>query len=205
MDGKNRRLAKLSLQGDWDCSRAGGDGLGASRPDSSSVVRTGPIAPAPEARVRVGRGISDSSARPFFRGLGVGELTGGSLTAAVSEMVSLVLLRRDTLRSLVFPSAASAPAIRICSSVGSLESVFLGRDRRLVSAGVGDLVCSVCSGGGGAGLSAIGLVSRARITSCARISPTMKKTHSNTLGSPSRIKRQLNKYNSLASFSWKNC
>src|SRR5205807_8063747 len=55
-------------------------------------------------------------------------------------------------------SAASAPAIRICSRVGSADVDLLPRDLGLVRSGVGDSE-GVCSGGGAACLGASGFVS----------------------------------------------
>ena len=94
--------------------------------------------------------------------------------AGASEPDSLVLLDSggDRLSRL---SAASAPASRICSTVGPVD--FFVRDLGLV-----------VSGGGDSSLGAPGFFSRATITSCAWTCPTRTRPHNNTLNNPLRIK-----------------
>ena len=77
--------------------------------------------------------------------------------------------------------------MRICSSVGSPDVDFLPRDLGL--AGVADSV-GVCSGGGAACLGGSGFVSRATITSCARIAPTKTKLQNSTVKNRLGIKRR---------------
>ena len=105
--------------------------------------------------------------------------------AGASEPDSLVLLDsgRDRLSPL---SAASAPASRICSTVGPVD--FFVRDLGLVVSGGGDSE-GVCSEGGGASsLGASGFFSRATITSCAWTCPTRTRPQNNTLNNPLSIK-----------------
>jgi hypothetical protein len=80
---------------------------------------------------------------------------------------------------LLSRSAASAPAIRICSSVGSADVDFL-RDLGFVCSGVADSE-GVCSGGGAACLGVSGFVSRATITSCACVWPKRMKVQRSTI------------------------
>jgi hypothetical protein len=121
----------------------------------------------------------------LFAGLAVSETTGVGV-GAVSES------NRPDLRvcaglGLFRRSAASAPAIRISSSVGTSDLGFLPRDLGL--AGVADSV-GVCSGGGAACLGASGFVSRATITSCACIGPAKTTLQSSTVKSHFDIKRR---------------
>ena len=105
--------------------------------------------------------------------------------AGASEPDSLVLLDSggDRLSRL---SAASAPASRICSTVGPVD--FFVRDLGLVVSGGGDSE-GVCSEGGGASsLGASGFFSRATITSCAWTCPTRTRPQNNTLNNPLSIK-----------------
>jgi len=104
--------------------------------------------------------------------------------AGASEPDSLVLLDsgRDRLSRL---SAASAPASRICSTVGPVD--FFVRDLGLVVSGGGDSE-GVCSEGGGSSLGASGFFSRATITSCAWTCPTRTRPQNNTLNDPLSIK-----------------
>jgi hypothetical protein len=105
--------------------------------------------------------------------------------AGTSEPDSLVLLDSgpDRLSRL---SAASAPASRICSTVGPVD--FFARALGLVVSGCGDSE-GVCSEGGGASsLGACGFFSRATITSCAWTCPTRTRPQNNTLNNPLSIK-----------------
>lgn len=105
--------------------------------------------------------------------------------AAASKPDSLVLSDSEGDR-LPCLSAASAPASRICSSVGPVD--FFVRALGLVVSGVGDSE-GVCSEGGGA--SSLGgsvFFSRATITSCAWTCPTRTRPQNNTLNNPLSIK-----------------
>ena len=105
--------------------------------------------------------------------------------AGASEPDSLVLLdsEGDRLSRL---SAASAPASRICSTVGPVD--FFVRDLGWVVSG-GGASEGVCSEGGGASsLGASGFFSRATITSCAWTRPTRTRPQNNTLNNPLSIK-----------------
>jgi hypothetical protein len=120
----------------------------------------------------------------FLAGLGVSNAAGlGVGAASESGWADLVVWEGLGLFSR---SAASAPAIRICSSVGA---DFLARDLGLVCSGVADSE-GVCSGGGDACLGASGFVSRVTITSCACIGPTRTKLSSSTPKSLHSIKRR---------------
>jgi len=103
----------------------------------------------------------------FLAGLGVSGAAGFGVGAG-SESDWPDLFVCDEL-GLFNRSAARAPAIRICSSVGSADADFL-RDLGLGRSGSGVADSEgVCSGGGAACLGASGFVSRATITSCARV------------------------------------
>ena len=131
-----------------------------------NVGRTAPLASGFVVRELGRRDVLVCSDRvSLFAGLGVSGTTRLGVGAA-SESDWPDLLVCDGL-GLFSRSAASAPAIRICSSVGSADVDFLLRDLGLVCSGVGDST-GVCSGDGAACLGASGLVSRATITSCAR-------------------------------------
>jgi hypothetical protein len=81
-------------------------------------------------------------------------------------------------------SAARAPAVRICSSVGSADVDLLLRDLGLVRSGSGVADSEgVCSGGGAACLGASGFFSRATITSCACVWPTKIRLQNSMLKS----------------------
>jgi hypothetical protein len=168
-----------------------GVALGCSLPDSINVDRTAPIASGFAVRELGRRDVLVCSERiSFFAGLGVSG-TAGLGVGAASESDPLVLVVCGGL-GLVSRSAASAPAIRICSSVGSADVDFLPRDLGLARSGVGDSD-GVCSGGDGAAcLGASGFVSRATITSCAWVWPSRIKLKSNTLKNPVGIKRRAN-------------
>src|SRR5437762_12299580 len=89
-----------------------------------------------------------SSARAsFFAGLGVAVILGVSATERCSSD-ALVVAAGGGL-GLSSRSAASAPAFRICSSVGVVEFDFFSRGFRFVGGGgaVGDSDW-ICSGGG---------------------------------------------------------
>jgi hypothetical protein len=124
----------------------------------------------------------------FFTGLGVSGAAGlGAGAASESDWPDLFVC--DGL-GLFSRSAARAPAFRICSSVGSADVDFL-RDLGLArcDSGVADSE-GVCSGGGAACLGASGFVSRATITSCARVWPTRMKLQSSTMKNPLGINRR---------------
>ena len=105
--------------------------------------------------------------------------------AGASEPDSLVLLDSggDRLSRL---SAASAPASRICSTVGPVD--FFVRDLGLVVSSAGDSEGACSEGGGASSLGGSGFFSRATITSCAWTCPTRTRPHNNTLNNPLRIK-----------------
>src|SRR5438132_266325 len=89
-----------------------------------------------------------SSARAsFFMGLGVAVIVGISATAGCSSD-ALVLATGGGV-GLSNRSAASAPALRICSRVSAVEVDFFSRDFRFggSGAGVGDSDW-ICSGAG---------------------------------------------------------
>ncbi len=133
-----------------------------------NVGRTAPTGSAFAGR-EVGRcdllGCSDGVSL-FFDGLGVSSTTGFDVGAA-SESDWSDLFFCEGL-GLSRRSAARAPAIRICSSVGSADVDFLLRGLGLDGSGVGDSE-GLCSGGGVVCLEASGFVSRATITSCASV------------------------------------
>ena len=118
------------------------------------VGRTGPI---PSSFVPRGLGVRDalfcSTWVSRFTGVGVVE-TAGLGAAAVSERDVPFLVGCETDRSFR-PSAATAPAARICSSVGATD--FFSRGLGLVRTGAADSegVCSdsedgaACSGASG--------------------------------------------------------
>ena len=118
--------------------------LGSSLPLSIILGRMGPIvsgfAPV-ELELREGR---VSSARAsFFTGLGVAVILGVSATERCSSEAAGGGL------GLSSRSAASAPAFRICSSVGVVELDLFSRDFRFVGSGGGGVGDSdwICSGG----------------------------------------------------------
>ena len=105
--------------------------------------------------------------------------------AAASEPDSLVLLDSEGDR-LPRLSAASAPASRICSRVGSVD--FFVRDFGLVVSDGGDSEEACSEGGDASSLEASGFFSRATITSCAWTCPTRTRPQNNTLNIPLSIK-----------------
>ena len=139
------------------CAFAGGVALGSCLPDSIIVGRTAPNGSGFVLRGFDRRGTLVCPVRgSFLSGLGVAETVGNS-AALGSESGPPVLAGCG---ELVFSnrSAASAPAIRICSAVSVVESDFFSRDLDLVSAGVGDSD-GVCSEDGAACLGASGFFS----------------------------------------------
>ena len=150
-----------------------------------NVGRTAPVASVFAARDPGGREIRFWSGRvSLFVGLAVSETIGLGI-GAPSDSDWPDLLVCDGL-GLFSRSAARAPAIRICSSVGSADVGFLCRDLGLVRSGVADSE-GVCSGDGVACFGASRFVSRATITSCACVRPTRIKLQSSTLKSALRI------------------
>jgi hypothetical protein len=125
----------------------------------------------------------------FFACLAVSETTGlGVGAASDSDWPDLFVCEGLGLFSR---SAASAPAIRICSSVGAADVDFLLRDLGLGRSGSGVADSEgVCSRGGAACLGASGFVSRATITSCACVGLTRIKLQSSTLKNPLGIKHR---------------
>ena len=120
-----------------------GVGLGASRPDSNSVGRIGPIPSMEVPRDLEGRGeLRCSTGVCLFNGLGV-SATVGFWIGALSTSGSRVFVDGEPDR-LFDPSAARAPASRISSSVSVAGADFFSRDFSLRGAGVGDseVTCS---------------------------------------------------------------
>jgi hypothetical protein len=148
----------------------GGDGLGASLPDS---IIEGRIGPSPSGFVLAGfEGGDDrlcSIGVSLFTGLGVSATTGlGNGAVAVSGWRVFF----ETDRSFN-PSAARSPAVRISSSVSVAEADFFSRDLDLRDAGVG-VSEEIRSEGWivGVGTGASCFFSRGTITSCACTFPT---------------------------------
>ena len=156
-----------------------------------SVDRTAPLGSgfvAPELGRRDVLGCSERVS--LLDGLGVSKTFGLGVGAA-SDSDRPDLLVRDGL-GLFNRSAARAPAVRISSSVGSADVDFLARDLglgRSDSAGVA-VSEGVSSGGGAFCLGGSGLVSRATITSCARVWPRSITLESNTMKNPLRMNRR---------------
>jgi hypothetical protein len=162
-----------------------GVALGSCLPDSSIVGRTAPIVSGFRVRERGGRGVLVCPARvSFLIGLAVPETVGVSV-AAGSESDPRLPAACGGFR-FSRRSAASAPAIRICSAVGVADVDLFSRDLGLVRAGGGDSE-EVSSGDAAACLGASGLVSRPTITSCAWISPTRRTLQSSALDNPFSI------------------
>ncbi len=180
--------SEASDQGTGVCALGEGEALGCSLPDSINVGRTAPPGSGFAVRELRRRDVLVCSERgSVFAGLGVSGAAGVAVGAAAdSDWPDLLVC--DEL-GLFSRSAASAPAIRICSSVGSADVDLLPRDLGLVRSGVGDSE-GVCSGGGAACLGASGFVSRATITSCACVWPARIKLQSSTLKSPLSINRR---------------
>jgi hypothetical protein len=170
------------------CPFGEGEALGCSLLDSINVGRTAPIASGFAVRELGGREVLVCSERvSLFAGLGVSGTAGlGVGAASESDWPDLFLCEGLGLFSR---SAASAPAIRICSSVGTADVDFLLRDLGLAWLGVADSEDD-CSGGGAACLGASGFVSRATITSCACVWPTRTKLQSSTMKNPVGINRR---------------
>jgi hypothetical protein len=119
------------------CAFAEGVALGSCLPDSIIVGRIAPAASGFVVRGFGRRGTLVCSVRgSFLSGLGVAETVGNS-AALGSESGPPVL---SGCGELLFSnrSAASAPAIRICSAVSVVEPDFFSRDLGLVRAGVDD-------------------------------------------------------------------
>src|SRR5437764_7568560 len=182
-------VEQFSHYGAGVCRFGKGVLLGSDLPDSIKVDRTAPDASG-FAVCELGRrdALVCSERDSFFAGLGVSGTTGLGIGAA-SESDWPDFLACDGL-GLLSRSAASAPAIRICSSVGSADLDFL-RDLGLVCSGSGVADSEgVCSGGGAACLGASGFVSRATITSCACVWPTRMRPQSSIMKNPLRINRR---------------
>jgi hypothetical protein len=111
--------------------------------------------------------------------------TAGLGAAAGSERDPPALVGCETDLSFC-PSAASAPAARICSSVGAAD--FFSRGLDLRGAGVSDSE-GTCSEGCGACLGGSLFFSRATITSCACICPARTKLQSSAQKNPFSIKK----------------
>jgi hypothetical protein len=177
----------LSDQGAGVCPFGEGVVLGSDLPDSINVGRTAPVASGFVGRELGRRDVLVSSERvSLFAGLGVSG-TAGFGVGAVSESDWPDLFLCEGL-GLLSRSAASAPAIRICSSVGTADVDFLVRDLGLAGSGVADSE-EVCSGGGVACLGTSGFVSRATITSCACVWLTRMKLQSSIVKKPVGINR----------------
>jgi len=139
------------------CAFAGGVALGSCLPDSIIVGRIAPIASGFVVRGLSRRGTLVCPVRgSFLTGFGVAETVGNS-GALGSESDPPVLAGCGELR-FSNRSAASAPAIRICSAVSVVEPDFFSRDLGLVIVGVGDSD-GVCSEDGAACLGASGFFS----------------------------------------------
>ncbi len=150
----------------------GGEGVGASRPDSIIVGRIGPI-PSMLVPRDLGRDeLFSSTGVSLFTGLCV-SATGRLGAGALSTSGSRVVVDCETDRSFG-PSAARSPAARISSSVSLAGTDFFSRDLGLRGAGVVDSegssseACGVCLGRSE-------FFSRATITSCACIFPMRTK------------------------------
>ena len=130
----------------------------------------GRIGPIPSSLLPRGFEVRDallcSTGVSFFTGLGLSGTVGvGAGALSESDPPALVDCGRGRLSCA---SAARAPAMRICSSVGTAEADFFWRDLGLAPSGAGDSG-GLCSEDGVACLGASGFVSRATITSCAWI------------------------------------
>ena len=160
---------------------------GSDLPDSINVGRTTPAASGFAAREFGRRDVFVCSERvSLLTGLGVSGTGLGVEAASESDWPDF--LACDGL-GLLSRSAASAPAFRISSSVGSADAGFL-RDFGLACSGSGVAdSAGVCSGGG-ACLGASGFFSRATITSCEYKWPTRMKLQSSAMKNPLGIKRR---------------
>jgi len=178
------------------CSFAEGVALGSCLPDSIIVGRIAPTASGFVVR-GFGRGgmlvcpVRDS----FLSGLGVAETVGNS-GALGSESDSPVLAGCGEPR-FSNRSAASAPAIRICSAVSVVEPDFFSRDLGLASAGAGDSD-GVCSEDGAAWLGASGFFSWPTITSCAWTCPTRTRLQISALKNAFSMKRRVKQLRPIA-------
>jgi hypothetical protein len=133
-------------------------------------------------RERAGRDTLACSARVSFLGglaVPVAAAGGPAVAPSGSDLAGVLPCERLWFSR----SAASAPAIRICSSVGTAEAGLFSRSFGLVCAGAADSEC-VGSGDFVACLEASGFVSRATITSCAWTCPATAKLQSNAAASP---------------------
>jgi hypothetical protein len=136
------------------CTFAEGVALGSCLPDSIIVGRIAPNGSGFVLRGFDRRGRLVCSVRgSFLSGFGAAETVGNS-AALGSDSDPPVLPGCGEVR-FSNRSAASAPAIRICSDVSVVEPDFFSRDLDLVSGGTGDSdgVCSedaaACLGGSG--------------------------------------------------------
>jgi len=176
-------------QGAGVCPFGKGVVLGSDLPDSINVGRTAPLVSGFAVRELARRDVLVRSERVcFFVGLGVsGTAEVGVGAASESDWPALFVC--DGL-GLFSRSAARAPAIRICSRLGSVDADFL-RDLGLGRSGSGVADSGgVWSGGGAACFGASGFVSRATMTSCARVWPTSMKLQSSTMNNPASINRR---------------
>jgi len=139
--------------------------LGSDLPDSINVGRTAPLVSGLEVLVFERFDVLVCPERAsLFTGLGVSATA--VLGAEAPSEFDWPDLRAGEGLGLFRRSAASAPAFRICSSVGSADSERL-RVLGLVRRGSGVTNSEgLASAGGVACLSASGFVSRATITSC---------------------------------------
>jgi hypothetical protein len=145
------------------CAFGEGETVGCPLPDSIKVGRTPPVASGFAVRELADRDGRLCSGRvSFFVLLEVSATTGLDVGAASESDWPDVFVCEGV--GLFSRSAASAPAIRICSSVGAEDVDFLLRDLRLVCSGAGDSK-GVCSTGGAVCLGTSGFASRATITS----------------------------------------
>lgn len=165
-----------------------GEASGCSLPDSIIVGRIASMSPGLVGRELVGRDPLVSSRRAsLLCGRGVSDATGlGVEAASESDSVGLLVGEEPGLFSR---SAASAPADRICSSVGAADVVFLTRGLGLVRSGAA-VFEGVCSGGGAVCLGASGFGSRLTITSCAYAWPTRMRLRNSTFKTPPGTKRR---------------
>jgi hypothetical protein len=181
---KSKSKTEVFDQGAGVCPFGKGVVLGSDLlPDSINVDRTAPLGSGFAVRELGRRAVLVCSVRvSFFVGLGVSGTAGlGVGEASESDWPDLFVC--DGL-GLFSRSAARAPAVRICSSVSSADADFL-RDLGLGRSGSGVADSEgVCSGGGAACLGASGFVSRATITSCARVWPTRMKLQNSTMKNP---------------------
>ena len=168
---ERKNKSEVVDQGAGVCPFGKGVVLGSDLPDSINVGRTAPLVSGFAVRELARRDVLVRSERVcFFVGLGVsGTAEVGVGAASESDWPALFVC--DGL-GLFSRSAARAPAIRICSRLGSVDADFL-RNLGLGRSGSGVADSGgVWSGGGAACFGASGFVSRATMTSCARVWPT---------------------------------